>query len=349
MSNSDRSNLQEVISVEAEFKQHPEHPSWIGDLNACWGVATREIDTDRIKWNVGLSKLREKLEKTFYFMGIRPSAETPELSNRVFCVKGGNALSGVFGSPVLMSIEKEKPDYLVGYEIKRANGEPLKNGSLHLEKIFTDLNLPGHTPVYRSVFFLPVPLEGADYETNFFPMVSTSPYDAGNYLVVENNLIAFGQISRSSFGRRLMNIDKDKKESYHKAKFTPDAQKEGKLVLPPYEGRMLIISNPLKVKDELEPGFFKGVDFRNVDYFREKLFPQTMGMPTKTIQVDTISIEKGMESQDRSAHVDAEQRFDYSPAIFDIRCLGVRRGIEDMYTADRIKALFEEAYSVLQL
>lgn len=335
----------DLIHVEDEFRKHPEHFSWIADLQAAWRVATNRIDSDGIEWNVNLLK-RDDITKTFHFAGIRPDDESPELTNRVFCVgEDGKALSTWFGSPVLLSHDKRNLDELLGYEIKKVNGEKVEK-DVRLADIFTELNLPQHTPVYSTVFFLPVSLKGAKYETHFFPMVLTPKYEAANYLIVENNLVAVGQVSNRGPGRQLMAIDKDEKEFYHKATFTPDAAADGKIIVPAYEGRMILIAKPIKVQQQLTPFKYGGYDFRPSDFYdtQPATFGGTRGM--KSAQVDTVSISQGMESKSQSAKVEAEQDFGYLPTILDIRCLGVRRGIEMMYLPDKVKAFFKEAYAV---
>jgi len=161
-----------------------------------------------------------------------------------------------------------------------------------------------------------------------------------NYLITENNLVNVGQVSSRSHGRELMNIDGDGNEFYHKATFTPDAAEDGKIILPLYEGRMIIVSVPIKVNNLLTEFKYYGPDFRRDDYFDTESV-----LHTKGVSVDTVSISQGMKSRNQSAIVGVEQ-IDYLPTIYDIRCLGVRRDTDSLYSPKNIKNLFKNAYSV---
>ncbi len=330
-------DISSLIHVEDEFINNPDHFSWIGDLQTTWDLVRNGIDPGRIDWNTDIVN---RISDFSSYAGVRKDSDTAELSSRVFCVgNDGEALSSAFGAPILYSHDRHPRDELLGYDINTVKGERLDE-SITLDDVFDDLNLPENTPVYRAFFFLPVPLEGASYETNFFPMITTTKYDAANYLITENNLINVGQVSTRSHGRKLMNIDDDDNEFYHKATFTPDAAEDGKIILPLYEGRMIIISVPIQVKGQLTEFKYRGPDFRPDDYFDTE-----PALRTKGVSVDTVSISQGMGSKNQSARVDAEQ-IDYLPTIYDIRCLGVRRDTDSLYTPENIKYLFKKAYSV---
>lgn len=329
--------IKEFIHVEEEFKKHPEHFSWIADLNTAWNViANNQWDTKLLNQKTvsGISPYTQMV----------PDDNGPGLTNHVFCVgTDGTALSRHFGSPVLVSKDKSRLDGLLDYEIKKVSGEEIKN-DLRLSDVFTRFSLPQSTPVYHAVLFLPVPLKGAKYETHFFPMVSTFKYCAANYLLVENNLISAGQVSERFRERPMMIIDKNEKESYIKATFTPDAAADGKIILPKYEGRIIIITVPIKVKKQLTDYITGGNDFRPDSFYDTRHL--SLGERKRSAQVDTVSLSKGMESKNQSGYVETEQIFEYSPSIIDIRCLGVRRGIEMMYSPEKVKALFNSAYNV---
>ena len=326
-----------IIHVDDEFINNPDHFSWIGDLQTTWDLVRNGIDPGRIDWNTDIVN---RISDFSSYAGVRKDSDTAELSSRVFCVgNDGKALSGRFGAPILYSHDRQPRNHLLGYDINTVKGERLDK-SITLDNVFGDLNLPENTPVYRAFFFLPVPLEGASYETNFFPMITTTKYDAANYLITENNLVNVGQVSTKSHGRKLMDIDDDGNEFYHKATFTPDAAEDGKIILPSYEGRMIIISVPIQVKSQLTEFKYRGPDFRPVDYFDTE-----PALLSKGASVSTVSITQGMGSRNQSASVDAEQ-IDYLPTIYDIRCLGVRRDTDLLYSPKNIKQLFKKAYKV---
>lgn len=354
----------EIIPVEAEFQQHPEHFSWIGDLNAAWMVARHELDPAKVVWNACLSKTEKVALGDLYSSRVSPAgAGLPSLLVRAFCVSGGKNLSSHFGAPVLLHKERRGLDGLLGYEVKKKNGQPLDKAE-YLEGVFRKLNLPNATPVYRAFFFLPVPLRGATYETHFFPLVNSGAHQASNLLVVENNLIGYGQISDLFSDRLLMDIDPSRTESYHKATFTPNAAAQGKIIVPSYEGRLIVISRPITVEKQIEPPVWTGPDFRESVFYSQTRgadsFSGAMGMKSFTptlskggpvrsaAEVDTVSVGRGVASRNRSSLVNASNRDDILPTIYDIRCLGVRRGSEAMYTAEGIMQLFAEAYPVLK-
>ena len=330
-------DISSLIHVEDEFINNPDHFSWIGDLQTTWDLVRNGIEPGKIDWNTDIVN---RISDFPCYAGVRKDSDTAELSSRVFCVgNDGKALSSGFGAPILYSQDKHPLNELLGYDINTVKGKRLEE-SITLDNVFDDLKLAENTPVYRAFFFLPVPLEGASYETNFFPMITTTKYDAVNYLITENNLVNIGQVSSRSHGRKLMNIDGDGNESYHKATFTPGAAEDGKIILPLYEGRMIIVSVPIEVKSQLTEFEYRGPDFRADDYFDTE-----PALRTKGISVNTVSISQGMESRNQSAIVDVEQ-IDHLPTIYDIRCLGVRRDTDSLYSPENIIKLFKKAYSV---
>jgi len=164
-------------------------------------------------------------------------------------------------------------------------------------------------------------------------------------MILEDNLIKSGQISDRGHGRKLMSIDKDNKQHYIKAKYTPDAIRDGKIVLPQYEGRIIIISMPVVVENKVSNLYNSGdYDFRN--WQGNERQPKTMAYATRSIKADvnTVSLATGMESKNRSIEVDAKKDVMRSPVIYDIRCLGVRRTDANKYTPEALKGLFSLAY-----
>ena len=335
-------DISQLIKIEEEYSKHPEHFEWIADLQTAWEVALNDLGPEEIRWNTDLLH-PEDLRSGFYYAGIRPSAEFPEISNRVFCVgPDGKALSSHLGAPILMSYNEQKLDRLSNYKIRKVQGEETKE-PFDVSKLFDILKIPGNTPVYETAFFLPVPLEDAGYETHFFPML-TSSGGAANYMIVEDNLIPVGQISDRGHGRKLMSIDKDNKQHYIKAKYTPDAIRDGKIVLPQYEGRIIIISMPVVVENKAFE-LYRNSDFRNFQETERQ--PRMSIYATRSFKADvnTVSLETGMESNHRSTEVEAKKDVMRPPVIYDIRCLGVRRTNANQYTPEALKGLFSLAYS----
>ena len=252
----------------------------------------------------------------------------------------GKALSNWFGAPVLFSPGAHNLDALVDHELRSVAGEPAKE-TLILNDVLTHLKFPAYTPVYRCVFFLPIPPQGESYETHFFPMISTVDTFA-HTVVVENDLIGAGQISHGGNGRKLMMVGADGEEHYFRATFTPDAASEGRIVIPRYEGRMLILSQPVQVKREMSKAVIGDYDFIDTAF----VDATKTSMKMAAVEVDTVSVGRGMRSQSRAGIAQTTNRYDQLPCVFDIRCIGVRRTDAGRYTADRVKELFCAAYGV---
>ncbi len=329
----------EVISVEQVFRERPEHFKWIADLNATWKLARNGFGPDEVKWNaVPVKRGPKDTDGPFYFRNVRPD-EAPELANRVFCVQDGEAVSGWFGAPILYSPARGKLSELGDYQIRKVGDKEIES-DLFLAEVLSDLEFPEHTPVHKAVFFLPIPPKGETYETHFFPMVSTRDATA-HYLVVEQTLVPQGQVSDSFAGRQLMIVSEGGIEKYLKATFTPDNTEEGRIIIPRYEGRVLVLSKPVKIQRTVAQGY-RGYDFRSTTYFDQK--SQTRG-----VEVDTVSLGPGMTSRNRSALVEATEDYKRLPSVFDIRCIGVRRDAAERYDGPTVKRMFKAAYGVVKI
>jgi len=87
-----------LIHVEDEFRNNPDHFSWIGDLQTTWDLVKNEIDPGSIDWNADIVN---RISDISPYAGVRKDSDTAELSSRVFCVDNdGNTLSRWFGAPI---------------------------------------------------------------------------------------------------------------------------------------------------------------------------------------------------------------------------------------------------------
>jgi len=135
-----RQDISQLIKIEEEYSNHPEHFEWIADLQTAWEVALNDLGPEEIRWNTDLLHL-EDLRSGFLLCRDQAVCGIPEISNRVFCVgPDGKALSSHLGAPILMSYHEQKLDRLSNYKIRKVQGEETKE-PFDVSKLFDILKL----------------------------------------------------------------------------------------------------------------------------------------------------------------------------------------------------------------